>query len=325
MAKLGLRDTRTMMMTLVAGAMIFGCAADNAEEATMSDASELQKKEIQHSLKSVALGRLFQHDEWVIRAAGDDREKRIDYACKAFAKLDPTYVSGLVRVDADEKILPEVVATYRGVRDCVRRATKGKVMFDIVLNARHYGSADVLRDRLREVKEAFDPDVVFFDFFADPWNVREWDKNRGAMAAGIDWIHEHGMLAAGNVQLSDKDSTVPPKSDFVAVKFGNQGFDAVKKQLDKIRDAMPVLMHIQNDPQIPDSAGLKFLADTPAQRRDIVDDHARRADGMGYSYMFPIFFPLKQVKKEGKPTETFSYDAVDDGLLPRMATLAKKD
>lgn len=312
-----------LVFALVAGSV--GCASDldDAEAAAESE-SALRKKDVGATLKRVALGRLFQHEEWVVKAAGEDPAKRIDYACRAFARLEPTYVSGLVRLDADEKIRPEVVAAYRGVRECVRRETKRSVRFDVVLNARHYGSADLVRTRLREVKEAFDPDVVFFDFFADPWNEREWEKNRGAMTAAIDWIQGHGMLAAGNVQLSDKDGRVPPSADFVAIKYGNNGFEGVKNQVDKIR-GVPVLMHIQNDPQIDGSAGLAWLNGTPRERRALLDEHTSRAKQIGYEYMYPVFFPLKQVKREGKPTDTIAYDASQDGLLGRMETSIQKD
>ena len=308
-------------------ALVFaGCAADNGDgEEVASETSAIRKKDVEESLRRVALGRLFQHEEWVVKAAGEDADKRVTYACKAFARLEPTYVSGLVRLDGDEKIRPEIVDAYKGVRDCVRRETKRKVKVDIVLNARHYGSADAIRTRLKEVKDAFDPDVVFFDFFADPWNEREWEKNRGAMTAGIEWIHNHGMLAAGNVQLSDKDGRTPPGADFVAVKFGNNGFEGVSNQLEKIRDRVPVLMHIQNDPQIDGSAGLKWMSGTPGERRDLLDDHTARATKRGYEYMYPVFFPLKQVKRDDKPTVTIAYDAWEDGLLGRMESSIRKD
>jgi len=138
------------------------------------------------------------------------------------------------------------------------------------------------------------------------------------MAAGIAWIQRHGMLGAGNVQLSDKDARLPPDSDFVAIKFGNNGFEAVDRQLDKIPDRVPVLMHIQNDPQIPDSAGLKWISATARERREMLDDHTARAKKLGYEYMYPVFFPLKQVKKDNEPTKTIAYDAWEDGLLGRM-------
>lgn len=303
-----------------------GCAADTeADEDTLQSESAIRKKDVDAALKRVALGRLFQHEEWVVKAAGDDPAKRTKYACRAFARVDPTYVSGLARLDGDEKIRPEVVDTYKAVRDCVRRETKRRVKVDVVLNARHYGSADAIRTRLREVKDAFDPDVVFFDFFADPWNEREWEKNRGALTAGIEWIHSHGMLVAGNVQLSGKDGRTPPGADFVAIKYGNNGFEGVENQLDKISKKVPVLMHIQNDPQIAGSAGLKWMNGTSRDRRELLDDHTRRAKKLGYEYMYPVFFPLEQVKRENQPTVTLAYDASQDGLLGRMASSIRED
>lgn len=275
-------------------------------------------------LKSTVIARMYQRTEWTIPAADQYRpdlyprraDRRIHYVCDAIAPLRPTYVSGLIRLDADQVIDDAMVEVWEGVRRCIERRVDHKVRFDVVLNTLHYtdesegvkskadGAARIF-ERIGSANQRLDPDGYFFDFYSIPWTDKEHRQHPDALLEGIQRIKGGGRFVGGNVW----GDVVPRGSSFVAIT-DRGGRDNVENHMDRLRGAgVPVLMHIRNDPHIDGSEGRRWFERDKAYRKRILRRHVRWAS-TGYEYMFPVFFPLG-------PGQV-AYDAVADGLIARI-------
>ena len=316
-------------------ALSMGCTMEVDDEAVGTASAAMDND----MLKRVIIARMFQRDHWTIPAAKDWNvakypdpiERKIAYVCEALAFLKPTYVSGLVRIDAEQELTADSdqVRIFDGVKKCVRgRMPPGHaVKFDVVLNALHYTDpeygvhsdeegAKKLRERLQSAHAALEPDAWFFDFYTTPWNQPKNDKGQKrfpqAMRTGINWIHDKKpnkphQLVGGNAW----GSKIPDGTNFISIT-DKGGMETVAELADKIRDqGIPLLMHVRNDPHIDGSEGRLWTEKSRAYRKSVL---AREVDGQkqhGYVYMFPVFFPLDKAMN--------SYNAVEDGnMMERM-------
>lgn len=329
---------RGVTFAAAVAAFALGCSGGDPEEAAEATSEgALTRAGLRDAFRRVVIGRIYQHEDWLVPAADTYRpnlyptlrERRIAYVCDTYAPLDPTYVSGLVRLDVDDQLGTEQIAVYKGIQRCLRKRANHPIRYDVVLNALHYADpeayptggkgADALRDRLRDVAQALAPDLWFFDFYTVPFHDSKGvDWHAGAIVAGIDWIHAHGGLVGGNVW----GNSVPDGTDFAAVD-DSAGLDRTREQAAALR-GVPLLMHIQNDPQADSSAGLAFIGGTPQDREGVVTREARLQAEARVSYMFPVFFPQKFVNggsDGGKGKHLVAYDARQDG---DMYALIKK-
>jgi hypothetical protein len=315
---------------------------DGTTEIVDANDASLDRSDLPQTFRRVVIGRIYQHEHWTLPGADtyqvekhpDLRKRRIAYVCDTLSKLRPTYVSGLLRLDAAEELNAEQRQIYKGIVDCVRaNVDEHKVRFDVVLNPKHYtedapdeaAGRALLKARIDTLDAQLDPDLWFFDFYSVPFDdgndgYRPWHE--GVMQAGIKRIHEKGGLVGGTVW----GMKAPPGSDFAALdNFDRKqgcvdGFDVIKKQAAALRDEIPLLMHIENNPQNAGSHGLKWIDRGPGYRRAVLDHHAKSQDRVGYSYMYPVFFPLQIVAHD--PVVMEAYDASRDGdLLDRMKKL----
>lgn len=311
---------------LSASACVVGDEEDDSEVTTIEAKSDLMKR--------VVLGRLYQKKDWTLPNVGPTPAERIAYVCNVLKPLRPTYVSGLVRLDDDAPIAPEVVQVFNGIRGCLPNAK-----FDVVLNAEHYTdpkrhangqqARDALKARAKELKNVMHADIVFFDFFNSPYNDEHKDWYRDALTDGTRFIRKTlNMKVGGNVW----GMTLPPNSDFVALdnfdRGSTDGYVYDKKQIDHFRGRLPIMIHVENNPQKRDSMGLKWIDNGPEYRRDQVAKYAGDQAKEGFSYMFPVFFPLQCCaggqcgpdKCSVQPSDRIAYDASRDGnMLSKMA------
>jgi hypothetical protein len=310
---------------------LVGCIVGDEEEApdditTIEAGSDLMKR--------VVIGRLYQKADFTLTNVGASAGERITYACNVLKQLRPTYVSGLVRIDDDNPIPAEVVTVFNGIRACLPGAK-----FDVVLNAEHYTdpkrhpngqvARDALKRRADEVKNVMHADIVFFDFFNSPYNAGHENWYRDALTDGVRYIRKTlGMRVGGNVWGLD----LPPGSDFVALdnfdRGAVDGYAYNKKQIDKFRGRVPILLHIENNPQKRDSKGLDWINNGTEYRKNIIARMSGDQAKEHFSYMFPVFFPLQCCTAAGcgpdkcddNPSARLAYDASRDGnMLQKMA------
>jgi hypothetical protein len=316
---------RAATLALTATLSLTACAALPDEDGTDTVVEGI--RDVRHTLSRVVIARMYQHGDWTIPNADHYRvadfanvlDRRVAYVCDTIARLQPTYVSGLVRIDSDETPTSEMITVFRRVKHCLRARSNDPVHFDIVLNAVHYADphlvrsaqagADLLRQRLRSADEAFHPDAFFFDFFTVPFNTDAQEWYPRAIRDGMAWIHHNGQKVGDNVV----GRSVPPGTDF-AVLTSRGGLDQVRDQAAGLPDNVPLLMHVRNDPHIDGTEGLAFVNGEHSYRVDTITAHASHQDDIRYSYMYPVFFPLDEHFR--------SYDAHADGdIVDRMASL----
>jgi hypothetical protein len=310
---------------VVVGALVLG-ACDVGLFEDDDGAAELRPRQLRDSLRRVVLARLYQHDQWTLTAVPDGD---VAYACDVIARLRPTYVSGLLRFDAGEPLLQKHVDVYNGVRACVReRVRNHPVRFDVVLNALHYTDPAIHADRadaeaalvsrLAEL-DVLAPDIWFFDFFSVPFNDENTDHHRSAIREGIAWAHANQQLVGGNVWGLEP----PPGADFAALDNfdrpgGVDGLEYVARQTGAMADELPLVMHIENNPQKPQSKGLLWIHGSREYRKQVLDKHASLQNATDYFYMYPVFFPLQIAGANNELR--LAYDARQDGnMLDTMA------
>lgn len=308
---------RTQALALLLAAAASSCAALD-EEANLGTESR-PALNARDAFRRVVAARMYQHATWVLPAANGYRaaefpelvDQRVAYVCDRLAELRPTYVSGLLRFDALESVDAgsDQVRVYHGVRACLETALDQQVRFDVVLNAIHYSkpqamegkpkystkrqAARALKDRLKEIDDILQPDIIFFDFYSVPFHHANWFPD--ALEEGIRWIHEdarHARHVGGNVW----GMFVPPKSDFIALdnfdRKHTSGMDFVKQQAARLGPDYPVLMHIENNPTKGAGKGTRWTSNGRSYRLDVLEEHASSQNQSDYWYMYPVFFPL---------------------------------
>jgi hypothetical protein len=318
-----------LLMLCIAGCVVGDGEPGDDDVTTIEAGSQLMKR--------VVIGRLYQKKDWTLPNVGPTPPERITYVCNVLAKVNPTYVSGLIRLDDDAPLTAEQIAVFNGIRDCLPNAK-----FDVVLNAEHYTdpkrhangqqARDALKARAQEIKSQLHADIIFFDFFNSPYNANHDSWYRDALTDGTRFIRNTlNMKVGGNVWGLD----LPPNSDFVALdNFDRQNTDGYafdKQQVDKFKKRVPVMIHVENNPQKDGSKGLQWMNSSADYRRDQLSKYGGDQAQEGYSYMFPVFFPLECCaggscgpdKCDDQPSDRVAYDAsqdanmlqkIDDGL-----------
>lgn len=347
--------TRTPLAFLLLCSSLFGCVAQvdaPADEEIFSVSEELRDGRL---LERVVLGRMYQKGRWMIPEADIDRgaggtraDRRIAYVCQALAVLQPTYVSGLIRLSYDTEITDEMIEIFQGVKDCVAFTVAHPVRFDVVLNAEHFtmprgvirrenreerararaegrepklitwtgvtsdrdGRERVL-SRLRSANRAFHPDIWFFDFYTNPFNQHAHRWYTRPMRDAMRWIHQHDQLVGGNAW----GQSVPRGTDFAAIPLEDDLNDE-SERIAAIQEQVPTLVHIRNDPHIPGSAGRRWFQWEPEERASWIRRRASKQSEFGVGLMYNLFFPLTPPGPDQQ-----SYDAVADGLVDRMADI----
>ncbi len=324
----------TLALTLLSGSCVVGGDADSGLDS--GSEAELTGKGSVYS--RVVVGRLYQTEQWMLPAADTYQagkytalnERRIHYVCDALVKLDPTYVSGLVRLSWDTIISSDMREIFRGVKTCVRGQIKHPVAFDVVLNAEHYTDpkandphnvvhslkegSDRLHARLTSGNAELAPDIWFFDFYTKPFNDGSQPWFKGAMTDGIGWIHNAGLLVGGNVW----GRSVPPHTDFAAIPLTG-GLDGTMPQITALASDVPTFIHVRNDPQVCDSEGLAWFRYSPERKDSTITNVAKKQADLNVGYMYPLFFPLSATgtcKVAGEVQ--VAYDAAADGMLARI-------
>jgi hypothetical protein len=320
---------RTWILAMLI-ALLAGCIT-GVEEDDGDLEVEAQRAARPAMFTRVVLARLYQHSTFTLpgqtpRGAGEQ-----------LAKLRPTYVSGLWRLAKSDPLPDDVIRGYDEARRAVRTGTKNAVWFDVVLNANDYDTEAEVVGRMSKIRDAFltrkldVPEVWFFDFYSQ--------GKPAVMEAAIRWAHKKGLLVGGNFWGG---SYIPAKSDFLALDDHDE-LDKMFEQAKNLRarhPEVPLLVHIENNPQNPETGTgpnprnygflwmLSFHPKCVANPADEVNgqpctdgwSEARRREHLvktasqkklGYSVMYPVYFPLIPT---GKDT-MLAYDAPTDGRM----------
>jgi hypothetical protein len=329
--------TTTFFLAASCTILSAGCIADSGDESEDVSDTSAALSQTKLLFRRTVLARVYQHDQWTLPQADDYKpdvypkvlDRRVHYVCDTLAPLRPTAVAGLIRLDGDEPLSDEQKYVFRGIRKCIRAKVSNAVAFEFVLNALHYtdpkefpskgAAVKAMKERIASVDAALAPDLWFFDFFAVPYNDNHDDWYREALDEGMAMIHARHHLVGGNVW----GAKVPPGTDYAALDDHDRpdakGIEFVLDEAKELRKRYPKLalvMHLENNPQHPDTNGVRWIDGTTEYRKNILAKHVS-GQSAGYRYMFPVFFPLRiQGQKR------IAYDARQDDTM--LATIKHK-
>ena len=270
---------------------VAGCGGeDGSEEPDAPDAAR------------IATARVYQHGAWTVPNETPASVGR------ALARLEPTWVSSLVRFTASESPTAEEVKAWETIRKAVRAASPD-AQFDIELNALEFRTPDEIREMMSAVRSKFDNDGWMFDFYTPAYRERP-----EVVEAAVEDAHDNGEWIGGNAFGLDKNPPVPPGSDFIAVQ--DFGFKIDLAAVRKLAEQVPVAFHLGNSPGQAKSDGCVFIDSyTTAERTAYVSKRAKQQAGNNFRFGYPVFFP-ECAGEQGTPQAgIFTFNAPRDGSL----------
>jgi hypothetical protein len=300
---------RTVLLFL--GALVCAaCAVDDDDaETTMQSESELSVPDFFGN--RIAMARFYQHSRSAVPKS--EIPRKVD----ELAQVNPTYVSGLVRLDPTDNLTDDHLAAYRTLHEKMP-----KVKYDIVLNAEQYKGQngwERLRGRMQDINGGFEkaglpiPDAIFFDFYSQ---------------GDVDVMEKAAKWAQGQKPSQKIGGTfwavngVPAGTDFLVLD-DHDGLDRMVNQSKQIRkqygNRFAVLAHVENNPGKPKGTGddgknlgLDWVQGKLDPNQYIKKQKSKQNEG-GFRVMYPVHFPLKQ-----------SLDAWDPDSAPGYLSLVAK-
>jgi hypothetical protein len=228
----------------------------------------------------------------------------------ALARLEPTWVTGLIRLKSKDTPTSTEVEGYDEIREAVR-AESPDAEFDIELNALDYTTTEQVQSKMRDLRGTFDNDGWFFDFFTPAFQ-----KRPEVMRAAISEAHDNGEWIGGNTFGWDKDPNdpvLPPGSDFLAVADNNFKLDlgAVRK----LAQHTTVVYHLRNNPGKPRSDGCDYINRfSTGEREAYVRRRAREQKRADFHFAYPVFFPTC-LARPNAAHDIVSFDSIGDPTM----------
>jgi hypothetical protein len=255
--------------------------------------------QLKSSLKSifqrVIQARLFHSGAWTL--AGSSQTPGT--AARTIASLQPTFVTGVLRVPDRGELSNAEVEGFDAVRNEIRKGGK-TCRFDLVINAGAEESGDLLLRRMHEITVRIHPDA--WTFYVSPDDTSVYPE---VFAEGIAYAHSQGQMAGYDGPLS----LIPEGVDYIVVRAWN--LQVNRKQLDQLRAKQRVPMIVE----IPTTFGTKSSPEVSAYIREM--DSTERSEALtrlaenqgswGYHFAYPVFYPLYPAKQ--------AFDATKDNIL----------
>ncbi|HEY8002062.1 MAG TPA: hypothetical protein VID76_09005 [Solirubrobacterales bacterium] len=225
---------------------------------------------------------------------------------RSLAGLRPTWVSGLIRYAKGQHPVHAEVRAWREITRIVRAANP-QAGFDVTLNAKQYRDGDEIQRMMQRIRSELDNDGWFFDFFSTAYR-----KRPRMIRAAIASAHAHGEWIGGNVFGLPKKRPLPLRADFLAV----QDFHHLTLNLPAIRRVaarVPVVYHLNNDPDNPRSGGCRFTEDFNTDaRRKFIRHRAKQQARNGFRVSYPVLFPECKRHSRRRGGFIYSYNAFRD-------------
>ena len=239
----------------------------------------------------------------------------------ALAGLEPTWVTGLVRLENEQFPTKDEVAAYDEIRDAVR-AKAPDAEFDVELNALEFKTADELTGQMDKLREEYDNDGWFFDFFTPAYKARP-----EVVDAAIANAHGHGEWVGGNAfgWTGDPSSaSIPPGADFIAVADADFSLDL--NGVKEFAERVPILFHLRNNPDLPQSEGCIYMNRWSTGKREAyITKRAREQSKYDFSFAYPVFFPSCRASPHAPLLDVISFDSIrDPGMLSTIKGLMDK-
>jgi hypothetical protein len=228
---------------------------------------------------------------------------------RSLSTLHPTWVSGMIRYAKGQHPIRHEVRAWREISRIVRTNNPG-AGFDVTLNAKQYRSGREILRMMHRVRKKLNNDGWFFDFYSNAY-----EKRPRMIRAAIASAHAHGEWIGGNIFGIKKKRPLPMRSDFLAIQDfrGHLDLHAVAR----LPDRVPLVYHLENDPDRPMSAGCNFIKNmTTAKRSALVRRRAHQQARYGFRFQYPVLYP-ECLRYRGRRTFLQSYNAFRDPPMAR--------
>ncbi|KAH7020789.1 uncharacterized protein B0I36DRAFT_367274 [Microdochium trichocladiopsis] len=236
------------------------------------------------------MARLWQYSTYTLQSPAVD----IKAAASAIAGIKPSYVCSTIRLQYNLDLTPQMISDFNTLR-----AAASNAKFDIELNLtptgnRAYPNADAIVAHMKDISSKIKVDGWWLDFLSQAQAAKpHW------IARAAKYAHANGQTVGGNCNTAD----VPPSMDAVAFVDGPDSSSPFGFSIDKsyvsamkanVSPGTAVLGHIHCNPQArPTSEPCVFMNDWDASKRaDFQNYWATQQKSIGFTYMWPIHFPL---------------------------------
>ena len=230
---------------------------------------------------------------------------------RSLASLDPTWVTGLLRYARNQYPTHDEIRVWKRIRKRVHRSSP-TAQFDVVLNAEQYRTPAAVTRTMRRLSAKLGNEGWFFDFFSSA--ARRHPK---MIKAAIAWAHTRGQWIGGNVFGLARATAFPVNADFLSVQ--DDGFHLNLPAVLKISKRVPVLYHLNNDPDDKSSGGCRFIKQyNTSRRRQLIRRRASSQIRYGFRMSYPALFPeCLHPRPRGPGTFLASYNAFRDPPMAR--------
>lgn len=233
----------------------------------------------------------------------------------ALASLNPSFVSGLIRVEpGGETLTAQMLADYATIKKIVQTVNP-LCLFDIRVRSSFYSTPAALTSAVQAiVANGIQIDAISFDSF---------DSLSGAMqAAAVAVAHASGKLCIADLNPNTFTTfSGGAQPDIVATSDWN--WQLGPNMANVVATGVPIVLHINNGALPVDGSGQTQHFNwnqtfSTAQRQTWITQMAQLQAVVGFSLMYPVLWPTNVV---GPPLTV--YDSItDDGMMAFMQGVA---
>jgi hypothetical protein len=295
----GLQTRGAWMSAIFTACLIFaGCSGMPGSTSTAPAQTPLTPAQI---FSRPVLSRGYEQNNWVLTNSGGTGDRETAAAVgAALAALKPTYVSGLIYLENITTVSQTMIDDWSTIRAAVL-AQNPNAKFDVEISLNPappapnepFASPAALVAKMTTVDSELHPDAWWFDFYSN-----EEDAAPDVIAAAVSYAHSHGQLVGGNVF----GGKVPPGSDAVAfvddpVSGSQFGFDFSRTEVASLKSSSPstvLIGHLQSNAQNgPTTESCVYINQwNESQRLSYLTYWASQQSSVGFTFMYPVFYPL---------------------------------
>ena len=300
------RILRLLLLSIVTSGFVHAAGGGHGNPAT----SPMEKGEesINKPLSSYALkaspksifqriiqARLFQSGTWTLA----DNSQTTMTAARTLASLQPTFISGLLRLPDHGELSDAEAEAYSSVRATVLASSKN-CRFDVLINAGEEQSPEIFVQRIKEFNVRIHPDS--WTFYVSPETSSITPE---LFEEGIAEAHAEGQMVGYDGPLS----LIPEGVDFIVIRAWN--FKVNHEEIDLLRAKQRVPLIVE----LPTTFGNKEYSEVIAYVEEMgsqdrvsrITELAENQYSWGYRFAYPIFYPLYPARH--------AFDATKDNIL----------
>ena len=220
-------------------------------------------------------------------------------AARTLASLQPTFISGLLRLPDHGELSDAEAEAYASVRATVLASSK-TCRFDVLINAGEEQSPEIFVQRIKEFNVRIHPDS--WTFYVSP-ETRAISPE--VFEEGIAEAHAEGQMVGYDGPLS----LIPEGVDFIVIRAWN--FKVNHEEIDLLRAKQRVPLIVE----LPTTFGNKEYSEVIAYVEEMgsqdrvsrITELAENQYSWGYRFAYPIFYPLYPARH--------AFDATKDNIL----------